>query len=209
MAAKKTGNSKSNHEEDKQSPYVSLSREEYNAFQELEVRYAEATARSAKATNLSHDLSLTCDAQARRLVESDSITRHHERVNGLQRVYIDLLRADHPHVAALEDLSEFWRQWLVSVGDPNRAPRPQRETVAKFEPDLFRSWQLWVDKLGRSFSVAGSRTEVDDRRPVTQVELQVDAMQLLQDTTDRLSDQVRKLESEIESYKKGASKQGS
>lgn len=205
MAAKKTGNSKSNHEEDKHNPHVSLSREEYNAFQELEVRYAEATARSAKATNLSHDLSLTCDAQARRLVESDSITRHHERVNGLQRVYIDLLRADHPHVAALEDLSEFWRQWLVSVGSTPRS----RETVAKFEPDLFRSWQLWVDKLGRSFSVAGSRTEVDDRRPVTQVELQVDAMRLLSDTTERLSNQVRELESEIESYKKGASKQGS
>jgi hypothetical protein len=123
----------------------------------------------------------------------------------MQRAFIDLLRADHPKVASLEDLSEFWRQWSVCTSNFVKAQPQARGAVAEVTPDLFRSWSTWVRDAGRasrSFALSGTRADVDARRPETQQELQYEALDQARLDNAKLHAQVRQLEAEVEAYRK-------
>lgn len=183
---------------------VQVDREEYAALLAVKEAGELHVVDVAKTSARLHDLRVTCSAQARRLAEVDLIMQHQDRVNGLQRVLIDMLRADHPRVASLEELSEFWRQWSIATKTVAEKQPQLRDAVAKLEPDLFRSWGLWVrdvEKVVRSFSVAGTRTEVEPQLSIPQGELQDRAVGKLRETNAALVARVRELESEVEAYK--------
>jgi hypothetical protein len=200
MAAKKT--SKSNGVENDQR--VLVDREEYSALLALKDRYEEHVVADAKAANRNHDLLITCNAQATRLSEIDLTMHHLERVNELQRVFIDLLRADHPAVASLEDLSKFWWNWTVTTENAVKNDPRQRTEIAKVEPDLFRSWKIWTrdaDRMSRSFALAGTRAEVEAQQPASQAVLQDRVVGQLRDQNTVLVSRVRELEGQVDAYK--------
>lgn len=183
---------------------VLVDREEHAALLALKEADELRVVDDAKVSNRVHDLVVTCGAQARRLAEVDLVVQHQERVNGLQRVLLDTLRSDHPRLASVEDLSEFWKQWTIATGALVERQPQQREAVAKLEPDLFRSWSLWVRDSGRasrSFSAAGTRAEVDAARPATQGELQVRIADQQRAAIAALAARVRELEGEVEACK--------
>lgn len=188
---------------------VLVDREEHAALLALKEADELRVVDDAKTSARLHDLHATCSAQARRLVEVDLIVQHQDRVNGLQRVLIDMMRADRPRVASLEDLSEFWRRWSLTAATVGEKQPQQRDAIAKLEPDLFRSWALWVrdiGKAGRSFSVAGTRTEAEAQRPASQDEAQDRITNVLRETNAVLAARVRELEGEVETYKLARSK---
>jgi hypothetical protein len=180
---------------------VSVDREEYDAFKARAEDYVGLMSDNARIVSRNHDLMLTCNAQARRLTEVDMILQHHERVIGLQKALVDLLRETRPGVGSLEELSEFWRQWTAKTAGMSGS---ERSEVAKFEPDLFRTWRLWANNGGRSWSVAGTRSEVAARSDgATQADVQEDEVGRLKARLQQLSSMVRELESEIDARKKG------
>lgn len=203
---------KSNSEAPPDHRRVLVDREEHAALlalrEEADVRLAE----DERARGRLHDLSVTCNAQARRLVEVDLTVQHLERVNALQRVFIDLLRGDRPAVASLEDLSAFWRSWFVTTENlATREPR-QREEVNKLEPDLFRSWRIWVRDAGRAsrtFVVAGTtRAEVDgDRLALSQAALLDHIIEQQRQQNALLVARCGELEAEVEAHRKGKARQ--
>jgi choline dehydrogenase-like flavoprotein len=190
---------------------VTMSQEEFDALMILKERNADAVARDAKTINRNHDLMLTCDAQAKRLAECDLMIQNYERVASMQRALIDLLRADHPKVASLEDLSEFWRQWSVCTSNLVKAQPQARGAVAEVTPDLFKSWSMWARDAGRasrSFALSGTRADVDTRRPETQQELQYEALVRARQDNAVLHARLRQLEVEVEAYKAYKKAQG-
>ncbi len=201
MAAKKPSG-KNGVETDQR---VLVDREEYSALLALKDRYEEHAVADAKTANRNHDLLVTCSAQAARLAEIDLIMRHHERVTALQRMLIDLMRADHPAVASLEDLSEFWRNWTMTTENAAKADPKQRDEIAKFEPDLFRSWKIWTRDAGRasrSFAVAGTRAETEAQQPASQAALQERIVAQLREKEAQLAARVRELEGQVDVYRK-------
>lgn len=202
MATKKANGSVQTHDDRR----TSVDRDEYAALVALKDLYDGLVAENAKAANRNHDLLITCNAQARRLSEVDLIVQHYERVVGLQRVFIDTLRAGSPQVAALEDLSKFWQHW-TSTTENHLSKQPQRrDEVAKLEPDLFRSWRLWIKdagKVSRLFSVAGTRAEVDAQQLIPQATLQDHILDQMKSKTKALTVRVRELEAELDAYKNG------
>lgn len=202
MASKKMMNGESTN------GHVSISREEYEALIHLR---DESAVQVAVATNRSHDLVATCNAQSRRLAESDLAIQHYERVVALQRAYIDLLRGDYPKVASLEDLSEFWRQWTICTLNLIKEQPQQRDAVAQLTPDLFKSWGLWVRDGGRqyrSFSVAGTRAGLDGARSTSQADLQDSIVEQLREKNALLAARIHELEGEVDAYKNGSKRKG-
>lgn len=184
--------------------WVSVDREEYGALLALKELHETKAVENAKVVNRNHDLLVTCEAQAKRLIELDLIMQHYERVNGLQRVFIDLLRADRPKVAALEDLSTFWQHWTATTQNFVTKQPQQREEVAKLEPDLFRSWRIWVRDSGkttRTFAVAGTRAEIEALNTIPQATLQDHIVDQLRGKNASLFARVRELEAEVDAYK--------
>lgn len=181
---------------------VAVSREEYEA---LTTFREETIAKEAKAAQRSYDLNVTCEAQAKRLVELELALRHHERVTGLQHIYIDMLRSDHRKVASMEDLSEFWRQWSVHTSNIVQDNPQLRDVVSKTEPDLFHAWSSWVrsdGKSGRQAPIPATRAAVDAQQPATQGEMQASLVNSLRDRVAAMAATVHQLESEIETYRK-------
>lgn len=204
MAAKKINGARNVPVERDDDNRVTVDREEYSALRTLKDRYEDSVVKDAKAANRNHDLLVTCDAQAKRLAEVDLILQHQDRVIGLQRVFIDLLRGDHSQVAALEDLSTFWRQWFITTENHLKNNPQQRAEVARMEPDLFRSWKLWVrdaDRGSRSLSVAGTREEINAEQQIPQGTLQEHVLDQARAHERMLSARVRELEAEVEAYK--------
>lgn len=161
----------------KKNGEVRLAREEYDALMSREERFVEIVADNARLTNHVNDLAGACDAQTRRLAGNDLKVQHLERISGLQAVLIDHLRAGSPNVAALADLSEFWREWQVHTRKSVDAKKVSESDVAKYEPDLFRSWAAWLrdaDKVGRTILDSGSMTriDIDNGGPRTAYEMQ-------------------------------------
>jgi len=119
-------------------------------------------------------------------------------------VFIGLLRADHPAVARLEDLSEFWRRWIATAENQAKQGPQQRDEVARLEPDLFKSWRLWardVGKASRSFAVAGTRVEVEARQPASPTAVQDNVAAQLRDQMAALVTRLQELEGEVNAYK--------
>lgn len=187
---------------------VLVDREEYAALIALRENAEIHLVDDDKTNSRIHDLGVTCSAQARRLVEVDLAIQHLERINGMQRVFIDLLRADHPAVASLEDLSTFWRTWFVTTGKLLEQDPAKRDEVNRLEPDLFRSWRLWVRDAGRvsrTFAAAGTtRAEVDgDRLALSQAALQDRIFEQQRHQNALLLARVSELEAEVEAHRKG------
>ncbi len=190
----------------KHNGHVSLSREEYDALMAREESFVEAVASNAKNVNRLNDVVAVCDAQARRLSESMMTIAHLERANGLQQVLVDALRDD-AGVASLADLTKFWQQWSAAAENAAKVDSQQRDEVSRFEPDIFRSWRLWVrvrdaGRISRSVSVAGSREAVEAAAPKTQAELQEQITAQLRVKNAHLVAQVSRLEAEVDAYKK-------
>jgi hypothetical protein len=205
MAAKKINGVRNVPVERDDDIRVTVDREEYSALRALKDRYEDSVIKDAKSANRNHDLLVTCDAQAKRLAEIDLILQHQDRVIGLQRVFIDMLRGNHPQIAALEDLSMFWRQWFITSENHLKNNPQQRTEAAKLEPDLFRSWKLWVrdaDRGNRSFSVAGTREEINaEQQLISQDTLQEHVLDQARAHERMLAARVRELEAEVEAYK--------
>lgn len=181
------------HEDDTR---VTVDREEYDAFKGLAELNERLTANNAKIADRNRDLLATCDAQARRLSDLDLVVRMHERVCGLQQSFIDLVREDRPGVMSFAALSEFWRRWCISSSS-----QPKDE-VAKFEPDLFRTWRNFVNNAGR-WSVAGTREEVASKEAAaTPRTLHEDKEAHYKNQIVELSRWITHLEEELTAYKK-------
>ncbi|HEY8924727.1 MAG TPA: hypothetical protein VIU64_10125 [Polyangia bacterium] len=208
MAGRKR-NSSADGEGVKMRDGVWVSREEFDALMSLKEANADSVVRDAEAANRNHDLLATCNAQARRLVEVDLAIVNYERITALQRAYIDLLRDDHPRVGSMEDLSEFWRQWTLCTNNLVQSQPQQRAVVAEMTPDLFRSWALWVrdsGRLNRSFSVAGTRAEIEAKQPATADDVQDGVIARLRDSNAMLAARVKELEGEVEAYRRAKDK---
>jgi hypothetical protein len=184
---------------------VLVDREEYAALLSLKEADELRVINEDKTNERIHDLRVTCDAQASRLAEVALTIQHLEKVTALQRILNDMLRADHPAVASLEELSAFWRAWFPATeGLMQRDPR-QRDEIAKVEPDLFRSWKIWVRDAGRvsrSFAVAGSRAEVEARLPASQTALQERILEQHRAHNALLLARIRELEGELDEQRK-------
>jgi|SRR5271154_5843855 len=186
-----------NHPLDEQeSGRVILSREEYDALQEA----AEAHGRSAVQLR---SLRETCNAQAKVLLEVDLRTTYLERVCGMQKVMLDMLRSDVPTIVSLETLSAFWQRWSIEVGN---AKLP-RDEVAAHEPDLFRRWRahvLQAGKVDRSARSPAQRTraEHEDAQPKTAAERTDDHVVRLREENRALEERLAKLTQEIDDYKR-------
>ena len=197
MAAKKSTNGHNGH--------VSLAREEYDALMSREEQFSVLTAENAKLQTQRLEIAQTVDAQAKHLSGFELKTMHLERINALQKVIVDMLN-DKGKVASLEDLSEFWRQWIIHTSNAVDAKKLTREDVLKFEPELFKTWRNWVNDSGkpdRTLNFGGSRTERDASQPRTQVELQEHTIRRQREENYKLANRVLQLESEIEALKAG------
>jgi len=187
---------------------VSVDREEYAALVALKEAADTRFLEDEKLKARIHDLDVTCRAQAKRLIEVDLTMQHLERVNGLQRCFIDLLRADRPAVAALEDLSAFWRTWTITTENLAKQEPGRRDEIGRLEPDLFKSWRIWARDAGRAsrtFAVAGTtRADVEALNAVPQATLQDHILEQQRAQTATLAARVRELEGEVEAYRSAA-----
>lgn len=189
---------------------VSVDREEYDALVALKEASETRIVEEERLRARIHDLDITCRAQAKRLIEVDLTMQYLERVNGLQRVFIDLLRADRPAVAALEDLSTFWKTWFITTENIVKQEPGRRDEVSRMEPDLFKSWRIWVRDAGRAsrtFAVAGTtRAEVEAFNAIPQATLQDHVLEQQRAQTAALAARVKELEGEVEAYRRSTAK---
>lgn len=180
--------------------HVSLSREEYAALMAREEAYESQLGNVSALRERAHDQSTLITSQAARMNEQDIRVAHLERIVATQRHLIDMMRADHPAIASLEDLSEFWRQWTAHTENLAQKAPHARPEVQKYEPDIFKSWRLWVRDLGKTdrvFIAAGSRAEVDDSQPRTSKEMQEHMLRRLREENFKLSERARTAEDEL------------
>lgn len=196
---------KQNNDRSTADTHVWIDKAEYAALRAFQETTGGRLVEEEKIRFQIHELSATCSVQARRLTEVELTTQHLERMVGLQRALIEYLRSG-SQVAALEDLSLFWRSWIATTErDPS-----QRSEVNRIEPDLFKSWRLWVRDAGRAsrtMSVAGTtRAEVEERTQPSQAALQDHIIDQQRQTNAVLVTRISELEAEVEAYRKGKAK---
>lgn len=196
--------SKPNGSVDKHNGHVSLAREEYDALTAREESYTEAVVANAKLTNQLNDAIHTCNEQTRRMAEMLLTVEHLKRINSLQEVFIEMIRYDHPGLASIQDLSNFWRQWTITTSNQMKSDKLSSEEVAKFEPDLFRTWRNWVNaagKMDRTLSEAGRMTRAEYEKAALIDHPEERAMRLLVEENARFRARQAQLELEIESLR--------
>lgn len=181
---------------------VGIPRAEYDALLAFKAAHEDSIIKEAQATNRNHDLLVTCNAQARRLAEDDLAIRNYERIIRLQSAFIEALRADHPKIAALEDLSEFWRRWVVSTENLLHDQPGQRDAVLKVEPDLFRSWRASMQDAQRPSQAFRSRADVDLHQSASQEDVQLRAVSDLRAKNMEMSTRIAQLELELAAHKR-------
>ena len=182
---------------------VSLERPVYEAFLAREESYQQMAADLARIKNINLNLTDVCNAQVKRLSMNELRAMSLEGISQLQQLFVDMLR-DGTKVAALEDVSEFWRLWEIHTKKGLDARKFTREEIDKYEPDIFRSWRNWVNdagKAGRTFNEAGSRTERDDATPGTAREMQEHIIVHLRQDNAKLTQRMQQLEAEMEAFK--------
>lgn len=197
MAKKTATNGRNGHSF--HNGHVSLAREEYDAFMSREEQFGVLTADHAKVVNRNIEMVQTMNAQAQHLSNFELKVTHLERINALQGAILDAIK-DPEKVASLEELSEFWKQWTVHTSNAVDARKLSREEVAKFEPDLFKTWRNWVNDRGRNdrtLSFAGSRAEREAALPATQAELQEHTIRRQREENHKLAQRVQQLEAEL------------
>lgn len=192
MAAKKNGTNGTNGH----NGHVSVEREVYAALLAREEAHAALTGEHGKLAAQVIEQGMVIDAQAKRLQEQDLRVTQLERLAGLQRKLLDLT-TDATKIASMEDLSEFWRQWIIHTQRAVDARKATREDVAKFEPDLFRTWALWVNDNGRGFRLAGSREEIEAQQPKTSKELQEHMIRRLREENAKLAQRLQAAEAQL------------
>lgn len=183
--------------------HVSLSRAEYDAFIAGQENYQKLVAQHEQTRLLNAEMATTIDMQAQRLSLVGSSVKHLERVTNLQSLYIDLLR-DGTKVAPMEEMSEFWRQWIIHTNKPENAREGVREAVAKYEPDLFRKWREWVNNEGRGEHVFGNgttRAEYEASQPRGPQEMQALMVARLRSDNAKKETRIAQLEAEIAALK--------
>lgn len=177
--------------------HVSLAREEYDAFQALDERCSLMTVENTKLRARNIDQAETLDAQVKHLAAFDMKVAHLERITSLQAAFIELLTT-REKVSGLQDLSEFWKKWSVHTSNEVDGRRLTKEEVAKFEPDLFKSWRNWINdsgKIERGLSLAGS-VEIK-----SQAMMQTHLLARKHAENVALAARVQKLEAELEAAK--------
>ena len=183
--------------------HVSLAREEYLAFQAREESYQQLVVDHERTKATNRDLADTLDAQGRQLSMRDLTITHLERLAALQQMFLDKVRSG-TEIATLEDLTEFWRRWLLAVRKGTDEKKFSHGEVEKYEPDLFRSWRNWVNdasKADRTFNEAGSRAERDASIPGTAKEMQEHIIVRMRQDNAKLANRVLQLEAEMEAFK--------
>jgi hypothetical protein len=189
---------------------VTISREEFDAWTELEIANVKLRALVDTMEKRKHEvahkeLTSVHEFQGKRLTEAELTIAHLKQITGLQKVYIDQLR-DGTKVPAIEDMVDFWNRWTISANNLiQKTPTAQSE-VAKYEPDLFKTWRNWIKDAGRVdrvLSEAGSREEYEKQQPKTMVEMQEHLIMRLRMENHELSTRIKKVEAEAEEHKKG------
>lgn len=200
MATKRAATSNSNGSN---GQHVSLAREEYEALLAREVSYQGVVADNERLKEINALASITQEAQTRTLQQNEMKISYLERVVGLQRQFLDLLR-DNTKVSTFEEMSEFWHYWVVHTNKAIDANKTTREEVSRFEPDIFRSWKIWLHeagKLGRVLSIAGTRHEVDAAKPTSAKEMQEHIIVRLKQDNVALGDRIKQLENEVAEHR--------
>ena len=182
-----------------QADHVSISLQEFHAFQAQEESLAKAIEKNVK---LEMDRKLLSDIQADQLsvlsLQSLKIT-HLERISSLQAIFIEHLK-EPTKVAELADLSEFWRQWQLQakkLADGGAGP----DAVAKFTPNLFKTWEVWIrdaGKVDREMTTSGTRAEREVKQPQTQKEMQAHTIRRLREENFNYEQRLQKLQAELE-----------
>ncbi len=193
---------------EKHNGHVSLAREEYDALVAREESYIELSVSVAKTTNQLHDVMQTCNAQTRRMAEMLLTIEHLNRIGSLQGIFIEKLSASAESMASLQDLSEFWRQWTISIGNSLKSGKITQDEVAKYEPDLFRTWRNWVHSSGKRDRVladAGTRmVRTEYERASTDEDVDGRALRQLIEENKRLKAREALLELEVDSLQSRA-----
>ena len=179
--------------------HVSLAREEYAAFLARDELTARVTADHDRVMSINSELAIIVDMQAKRATENELKARHLERVNGLQAVLIGMLR-DKTKVASMDDLSEFWRQWLIYTNREDNKP-----DAARVEPDIFKAWRNWSRDAGRTDRAIGevsTRADHEKLIPKNAHEMQEHIIVRLRQQVASLSIKASALEVEIDEMKR-------
>lgn len=182
--------------------HVSLARAEYEAFLAREESFQKLLGEHEQTRSVNRSLADSHSAQSRNLALSSQRIEHLERQALLLRTFVDMLRAE-TSVAAMADLSEFWRQWQINTSKTLDARKTTTAEIAKYEPELFKSWRNWVNDAGkqdRTLNEAGTRV-VDEKVPVSPREMQEHTIVRLRQENAALANRLLKLEAEIESHK--------
>jgi hypothetical protein len=135
--------------------HVSLAREEYAAFTATVEDHQILLAEHEKTKHINRTLTDTLDLQAKSLSARDMKITHLERTVALQKELLDLVR-DKTKVASLENLTEFWRQWQLSVHKNVDDKKTSHEEAQRFEPNLFKSWRNWLNNSNKQLAEAGT-----------------------------------------------------
>ena len=178
---------------------ISLAREEYEAFKARDESYEILTAQNAKTVIRASDLAQVCDAQAKRMSEFELRSSHQERIIALQNTLIDNLR-DEKKILDLKELSDFWQQWKVFTLNEVEKKKTTTAEVAKFEPNLFRMWQSWVNDSGkgnRTLTMSGSRTDIENAEPKSQAMMQTHLLALQREENAKLTKRIAELEAQL------------
>lgn len=180
--------------------HVSLAREEYAAFVAREEAYESLLGQQARSASRIDDQADIINAQVARMNEMGVQITQLQRLVGIQRVFIEHLRGDQPVVAALEEVSEFWRQWTVHTENLLLKNAQARSEVQKYEPDIFKAWRFWVRDAGKADRViidAGSRGEIDENTPRSSKEMQEHMLRRLREENYKLTQRVQAAEDEL------------
>lgn len=179
--------------------HVSLSREEYDALMSREQSYEGLLGNFDRLNDRSREQAALITSQATRISAQDIRAGHLQSIIGFQQQIIDALR-DKTKVASLEDLSEFWRQWNISVEKIAAKNAQAKAEANKFEPDLFKSLRLWqrdFGKVDRVFSEAGTRADHEAQQPNGAREMQEHMIRRLREENARLAAHAKALEDEL------------
>jgi hypothetical protein len=191
-------NKRSNGTNGTSNGHVSLAREEYAAFVAREETFGQVIDENARLKVINAGLNHTQNTQAQRMTEMQLKLAHLERIGELQLKLIEQLQGDAPKADAFQDMLAFWHLWQVHTKKALDARKTTEVEVAKYEPDLFRTWRNWVKDAGRvdrMFSEAGSRSEREALMPKNAHEMQEHVIVRLRQDNAKLAARIAQLES--------------
>jgi hypothetical protein len=185
-----------------QQDHVSISLQEFHAFQAREGAFAHATEANIKLEMERKILSDTVSNQLQLLTVKDLKVLHLERVALLQDALLEHFK-DTTKVMEMAEMSEFWKQWQIQTKKATDSGTPV-EAIAKITPNIFKTWEIWLrdaGKVDRSMTTSGSRAERDNTKPQTQGEMQAHTIRRLREDNFNLERRAEQLHTELEAIK--------